>query len=367
LQTLLNYQFKTKAIKHNLQWGARYHRDEVDRFQWVDKYAMQNSKMKLTETGKAGTESNIITNAEAFSSYLLYHLHYNKIRISPGLRYEDIKLTNKDYGKTDTERIGLKLKEDHNTTKAFIPGISAHYTINKFWTSFVGVHKGFAPAGASKNSKPESSVNYELGTKYVNHNRETKVVLFLSDYSNLLGADLAASGGAGSGELLNQGKAQVKGIEFQSTYDPISGKNKKIQLPITLVYTLTHAIFQSSFNSEFEGWGPVKNGDEMPYVAKNQIAILISAEHKQFMTTLSARYNGAMRTVAGHGPLVIASSTEEAIIIDWAGTFRITQNIDFFATTTNITNKIYIVSRNPAGARPGLPRAFNFGIKFNLI
>jgi Fe(3+) dicitrate transport protein len=367
IQTLMNYQFKTKAIKQNVQFGARYHRDDVDRFQWIDKYAMQNSQMKLTEIGKAGTESNVITTAEAFSSYVLYHFQYNKIRITPGLRYEDIKLVNKDYEKTDTERTGVKLKEDNNRSKAFIPGVSAHYTFNRLWTSFAGIHKGFAPAGASENSKPENSVNYEFGAKYTHHNRETKLVLFLSDYSNLLGADLAASGGAGSGELLNQGKANVKGIEFQGTYDPISGKNKKIQLPITLVYTLTHAIFQTSFNSEFEGWGPVTKGDEMPYIAKNQMALLINAEHKTFMTTLSVRYNGAMRTIAGRGPLVVSTSTDEAIIIDWAGTFRITQNIDFFATVTNITNKVYIVSRNPAGARPGLPRAVNFGIKFNLI
>ena len=42
------------------------------------------------------------------------------------------------------------------------------------------------------------------------------------------------------------------------------------------------------------------------------------------------------------------------------------QHFNLFANTLNITNEIYSVARRPAGLRPGMPRAFNLGIKANF-
>ena len=156
------------------------------------------------------------------------------------------------------------------------------------------------------------------------------------------------------------------GFEGQGTYDPLSGKKKKFHLPLTLVYTFTDGQFLSSFKSEFEGWGTVNKGDDLPYLAQHQVALLATLEHRYFSVTLSGRYNGAMRTIAGSGEMSKLLSTDDAMIADFAANYHMHRNFDLFGTVTNLFNDTYIVSRNPAGARPGLPRAFNFGMKFNL-
>jgi Fe(3+) dicitrate transport protein len=205
-----------------------------------------------------------------------------------------------------------------------------------------------------------------LGARFYRLHTEGRFAFFLSDYANLLGSDLAAAGGAGSGLLFNGGKARVMGFEGQGTYDPLSGKKKKFHLPLTLVYTFTDGQFLSSFKSEFEGWGTVNKGDDLPYLAQHQVALLATLEHRYFSVTLSGRYNGAMRTIAGSGEMSKLLSTDDAMIADFAANYHMHRNFDLFGTVTNLFNDTYIVSRNPAGARPGLPRAFNFGMKFNL-
>lgn len=366
VQTLLTWNKESDKLKHHAQWGVRAHEDGVDRFQFTDKYAMKNGAMLMTTAGIPGTESNRLENAQALSSFVLYRLSYGKLTLTPGLRYENVVLSSKDYGKADVTRTGKDLKTSENKFDAWIPGISADYKINRIWSTFAGVHKGFAPGGSNEESKPESSFNYELGARFYRMHSEGRFAFFLSDYTNLLGSDLAAAGGAGSGMMFNGGKARVMGFEGQGTYDPLSGKKRKFHLPLTLVYTYTDGQFLSSFKSEFEGWGTVNKGDDLPYLAKHQLTLMATLENRYISATLSCRYNGAMRTMAGTGEIATLFSTDEAIIADAALSYHMHRNFDLFASATNLFNDTYIVSRNPAGARPGLPRAFNFGMKFNL-
>ena len=39
------------------------------------------------------------------------------------------------------------------------------------------------------------------------------------------------------------------------------------------------------------------------------------------------------------------------------------KNISLFANATNLTDEVYGVARRPAGLRPGMPAAFNIGLK----
>ncbi len=367
VQTALTFDFKTGKIAHQTQLGIRYHQDEIDRFQWVDEYAMDNGVMELTKAGIGGTESNRIETADALATYLQYKLKVGKFTAIPGIRHEHIQAIRKDYGKKDPERTGVDLSERSNTIDVFIPGIGMDYQFSKYLSSFAGVHKGFAPPGSREETKPEESINYELGTRYTKNALSAQAVIFFNDYSNLLGTDLEASGGAGSGDLYNGGEVETKGLELQMSYDLLAfDQQSAFSLPLSIVYTYTDAIFQNDFSSDFEGWGTVVAGDEFPYLAHNQLTVILSLEHHKFSLSLSGRFMDEMRTAPGQGEIRQSERTDDYFVIDASANYNLHKNISLFGSATNLNDQVYMVARRPAGLRPGMPRAFNIGLKANF-
>jgi Fe(3+) dicitrate transport protein len=366
-QTVLGYNFKTGQLNHTIDLGVRLHHDEVDRFQWVDEYAMENGVMQLTKSGTPGTESNRVESATALATYLQYKLKIGKFTATPGLRHESIELNRRDYGKTDPNRTGTDLKERSNHVNVVIPGIGIDYRFNYNISTFAGVHKGFAPPGSVDGALPEKSTNYEAGVRYTTNSLSGQAVLFYNDYQNLLGSDLSAAGGGGSGTLFNGGEVVAKGIEFQSTYNLLNSVDgATFSLPLSLVYTYTSAVFESSFESDFEGWGTVNEGDEFPYLAHNQFTFIVGLEHSKFSLNLSGRYTDEMRTAPGQGVISASEKTDSYLIIDASANYMAAKNIALFTNVTNLSNQVYVVARRPAGLRPGMPRAFNLGLKANF-
>lgn len=367
VQTALGINFKTNAFTHEIDFGARIHQDQVDRFQWDDQYAMNNGVMQLTNSGTPGTESNRIGTANAFASYVQYKLKYKKFTFVPGLRYENIRIEQKDYGKNDIQRLGTNLVKNSNQVDVFIPGAGLDYQFNKYMSTFAGVHKGFSPPGPQDETNPEESINYELGFRYTKNSLSGQATLFFNDYSNLLGSDLSAVGGNGSGDLFNGGEVEAKGLEFQLSYDLLATRKKSaFALPITVTYTYTDAKFKNSFSSTFGDWGTVSAGDEFPYLAKNQFTVMLGLEHHKFSLNLSGRYMDEMRTSPGQGAIPANGKTDAYFIIDVSANYNVHRNISLFASCTNITNKVYVVARRPSGLRPGMPQAFNIGLKANF-
>jgi Fe(3+) dicitrate transport protein len=367
IQTVLGFNFKTNRITHNIDFGLRLHQDQMDRFQWVDEYAMDNGVMELTKLGTPGTESNRIESAKAFATYVQYKLEIGNFTAIPGLRYENMTLSKQDFGKSDPDRTGIDLKERSNQVEVFIPGIGLDYKFNRYWSTFAGIHKGFSPAGSKEGTEPEKSINYELGTRLSKTSLSGEAVVFINDYSNLLGTDLAAAGGGGTTDLFNGGEVLTKGLEFQLTYD-LLGPNPStpFRLPLSIVYTYTDSEFQNNFKSDNESWGQVSAGDEFPYLANNQVTFILGAEHQKFNINLSGRYIDEMRTVPGQGTIPENEKTEAYFVIDASANYAVHNNISLFTNATNLTNKAYLVARRPAGLRPGMPRAFNIGIKANF-
>lgn len=364
VQTILGFIFTTHSIKHNIDVGFRVHQDQIDRFQWDDAYAMDDGVMKLTNAGKKGTESNRIETADAIATYLQYKLSLGKLTFTPGVRYENITMAREDYGKNDPERMGSDLTERSNNVDVYIPGIGLDYRFNNYLSTFVGVHKGFSPPGSKVGTKPEESINYELGTRYVKNALSGQVVVFFNDYSNLLGTDLAAAGGGGTSDLFNAGEVQTKGLEFQFTYDLLATqKNSIFSFPLTIAYTYTDAKFQNDFKSDFEGWGLVAEGDQFPYLANNQFSFIASVEHRKFNINLSGRYMDEMRTAPGKGDIPNNEKTDSYFVVDASASFNLHKFISLFANATNLTDQVYVVARRPAGLRPGMPRAYNIGLK----
>jgi Fe(3+) dicitrate transport protein len=367
LQTQMNYQFKTGSITHELEVGIRYHEDQVDRFQWEDEYSIQNNIMMQTKAGIAGTESNRVNSAAALASFVQYKIRISKLSLTPGIRYENIYMKGKDYGKTDPNRTGKALVETTNRVDVYIPGMGADYQFNAYTSAFAGVHKGFSPPGSKDETQPENSINYEGGIRYTKNALSGQAVLFFNDYRNLLGSDLSAVGGAGTGDLFNAGKVETKGLEFQLAYDLAAMYEKSdFSIPVSVAYTYTDASFKTSFVSSFEDWGIVNAGDEFPYLAQNQFTLSAGFENRLFSFNISGRYMDAMRTAPGQGTQLANEKTDAYFVMDASAAYNLHKNISLFASATNLSNEVYVVARRPAGLRPGMPRAFNIGMKANF-
>ena len=109
VQAVLNWSIEN----HDIQAGLRIHADEMDRFQWEDRYQMVGGKLNMTTAATPGTDSNRIDSAEATSLYVEDRMTSGNFIVTGGLRYEEITVKREDWGKTDPSRAGdASIKED---------------------------------------------------------------------------------------------------------------------------------------------------------------------------------------------------------------------------------------------------------------
>ncbi len=357
IQSVIAHKYQTDRASHEVEYGIRYHYDEEDRFQHEDIYSINSGIMALTSAGAPGSQSNLIGKAKALALYVENDIDYGKLKLSPGLRYESIKLTRDNRANGDV---------DINHIDIFLPGLGAVYDLNSKYNIFASVHKGFAPPGPSTNTdqRSEESVNYEIGMRFDNQNLKTELVGFYNDYSNLLGEDTLSSSGSGTGDLYNGGEVTVYGIEASLKYDfaNLTDQNR-FKLPFNINYTYTSSEFDSSFTSSFDEWGTVTKGDELPYVPEHQIFTSIGVEANKWSSYFSAKYISEMRTEAGSGAIAYGSGTDDHLVFDATAEYKIDNNNKLFLSLYNITDEEYVVARRPAGARPGAPLSVLAGIK----
>ena len=364
IQSVANYNFGNGAVKHDLDFGFRYHEDFEDRFQWVDGFAMQNGLMNRTSNGVAGTDENRITKAEAIAAHVLYTITYAKFTFSPGIRYENINLESINYGSKDISRAGTSTVKVDNRSDVWIPGMGILYKINEDYNVFTSVHKGFSPPGAKVGEDAENSINTELGFRFSKNNFYGELIGYYNDFSNLQGADNMSGGGSGTGDLFNAGAAIVKGLEFMATYVILNDPTKGFKLPVSLTYTLTDTKLKSDFNSPI--WGNVSRGDEIPYIAKNQFALSAAFETQKFNLAISGKYQDAFRTLAGTGTIPTQNKVNNNFIVDLSAKYHLNQRVSLMSNIVNLMDKKYAASRVPAGLRPGMPFSINFGIMAQL-
>ncbi len=366
IQAIVGLDLPNRTVRHDLELGIRVHEDEMDRFQWVDSYRMTDGTMVRTIEGPPGTESNRIERATATSGYLQYRLVMGRVTAIPGIRYERVSLRRLDYGRNDVSRTGADLATRSNTVGAWIPGVGVDVDLLGGLHAFAGVHRGFAPPDSRDGTRPESSVNYELGGRLLRGLARAEAVAFFTDYSNLLGSDLAASGGGGTTDQFNGGDVHVYGLELSAAYDLGILSRRGFSVPLRFGYTFTSAQFQNSFESDFEPWGTVAAGDNLPYVPRHQFSGSMGLETLRFNADVSVQYSGRMRTNAGTGDYLASEATDEHLTIDVAAGYRVSRRARIVARVLNITDSDYIAARRPAGIRPGLPRRIAIGIKTTL-
>ena len=341
------------ATAQRLTLGVRYHRDGTDRFDARDRYLPSGSTLVQVAAGDPGSAGNRVESAAAWAGYLRAALHLGKWTFTPGVRAESIGFQRVEYAPADPERsAGIRTSR---RVSVLLPGMGVNWSVREGFDVFAGVHRGFVPPGTAADAQPERNVQSELGLRTVGRRASAQLVAFHCSYDRLLGADLTALGGSGTGDAFNGGKAYAGGIEAEGVVDLLGRwSTHRFSLPLQLTYTWTDARFTESFVSTFEPWGNVEAGDRMPYVSPHTAAAVLGYVRGPWAVDASFRWAAAM----GWGePVAVADAG-----VRWE--FR--PGCEVRLQATNLGDADAIASYRPYGARPIAPRMVRFGCAFAL-
>ncbi|MCF2949377.1 TonB-dependent receptor [Paraglaciecola aquimarina] len=358
IQTVLNADLN----EHQVKFGLRLHKDEMDRFQWVDKYLLDASyQMTLSSAGVPGTDSNRIDSAEALALFVHDQWAVGDFVINAGLRYEDMVLDRRDWGKEDPSRITTPSYKE-NKVDVFLPSLAVTYRLTQDMVLLAGVQKGFAPpAPGNASATNEESMNFELGARYAHNQFRAEAIVFQSDYENMHGNCTASQNcdDENIGDQYNAGEVDVSGLELKAGYIVNLGE---ISMPLDFTYTYTQTEFMNTFESDF--WGDVQAGDEFPYVPENQFQFTLGLEQGKWHSNILVRYSSEMRTRAGNG--VALEPIKSRTIVDLVAGYHLAENQQISFSIDNLLDEKYMSSRVHGSIMVGKPLSANIGYKYSF-
>ncbi|MDP2213304.1 TonB-dependent receptor domain-containing protein [Phenylobacterium sp.] len=363
VQSVVAVDFQTGAMDHGLEFSVRHHRDEEDRFQQDDRYTMVNGRMVLASAGAPGSQENRLGEAKAWAFFLRDEMGFGALTITPGLRYETIRLKRTDWALTDPART-TQTRVIHSNVDVWIPGVSAAWRLNPEFLLIAGAHRGFANPGPGSTSDAETSWSYEAGVRWGRGGWQAEAIAFFNDYDNLVGTCTASTGaGCNIGDQFDGGAVEVRGLEVAASHTFADLAVNGFAIPVSLAYTFTDAEFKSSFVSAYGPWGAVNAGDELPYLPEHQLNLTVGLELERLKLTSGFNWVSEARETAGSGPIAASDKIDERLVIDLAAEYAVTPNFALFATVQNVADETYNVSFSPAGARPGAPRLVMAGVR----
>ena len=365
-QATFDFTFGNTAMA--LTTGLRLHEDEEDRLHRDDRFRMENSELVMTSAGAPGSAANRLSGAEAKALFVETEIRHGAWILTPGARFEDIDMTRRDYAATDPSRSLGPTEVRNNSASVFIPGMGALYRLDDSWRLLAGVHKGFNPPAPGSNASEESSLNVEFGTRYASERFQFEAIYFINDYDNLVGTVTASTGGSGQiGDQFDGGEVTVQGVELSADYGWTNLGGRGLDLPLSLRYTwTTEAQFNNAFESEFEPWGDVQVGDELPYMPEHQLRAAAGLETQTWNVNLAANFVGKMRTVAGQGAHIESETVDSHVVWDLLARWHFTESLSSYVKVDNLLDETYVAARRPAGVRPGLERTAYLGLSFSL-
>jgi Fe(3+) dicitrate transport protein len=241
IEPRLDLNHKLFGIENDLVAGFRYHKEDIDRKGFrgkspafsslsyaksfigvpVDDYKDDDTDEPFVNGPDGYFREHIKTEVTAMSYYLQNTFHVGNWSLTPGLRFEDVKVKNNVLwagGESQSAK-------DTNSYSKLLPGFGVAWNGIENTTFFGGVHKGFAPPRPDRdlsensngdividNTKPEESTNWEVGvrSKYFK-GINAQATLFHTDFDEIVIKN--------GGRFENGGKSLMQGLELAGRVD----------------------------------------------------------------------------------------------------------------------------------------------------
>ena len=349
IQSKLNHIAQLGNSQHELEVGVRYHEDSEDRNQPTETW-QQSADGSLVYVS-TGTPSTRYTSAKAWSAYVSDDITVGSLVVSPGVRVEDYKI----------EREGSTSKVTDQQVTLF--GLGVTYQLNDGLSAFFGAHEGHSPAPNDGSSDPEEALNIETGVRLNDETLNAEATVFVSDYSNLLGA-CTASGGAGDctvGDSYNGGAAIVQGLELlaNTAYELTNGLNA----PVGVTYTYTDAEFDSTFDDDAL-WGDVTKGDKLPNLSEHQLQLRAGLNKDAWGLNVNVNYFSDTCATAACAK---SEEIDAYTVVDVSSRYQLNAATKLYANIDNLLNAEDVVARAPKnGARAQKPLSFMLGVSHSF-
>lgn len=286
IEPRLDFSHNLFGIESDAVVGFRYHREEADRRQYRNNQpsvqSLSAAKQLFGQNGGEGHREWIDIDVEAKSYYAQNTFYVGDWSITPGLRIEDIRI------RTNIKRAEGQPQNNPessltNRQTEVLPGLGVAWNGIDNTTLFAGVHKGFAPprpdrdivapGGANTASvaktKPEESINYEVGVRS-NYFKGVglEATLFHIDFDEIVISD-------GFGSFTNGGESQHSGIELAGRID------------FGTVYNTPHNFYvmgsyMNLFTAKFKKTSlanDIVSGDRLPYAPRHVASLSFGYAH----------------------------------------------------------------------------------------
>jgi len=388
------FRFGTGNIQHEIMAGLRLHKDDIRRLQWEDTYtqAANGTISDVTRGTPGGSDvpggaGNRYQETTALALFVQDTIEAGNWTIVPGIRYEmldQISQDTKGAGEPVLQSAGgTRGRNGENSFNVSAYGVGVSYQFNEQWTGFSGLHTGYStpsPRSTRSGLDPETSIAFELGTRYTNTPKAlaAESTFFYTAFEDLIVVDnVGGTGGSEHTPAQNFGEVDTYGIEFALQYDAGLANDWGISNPSYLSMTYTNAEQKSdTFSTDAESiFSFGKAGNAVPYIPELTLSLGTGVETKKWGAFISANYvsetytsaNNVDEQINGVGsPDARYGKTDRYVTADVSVFYRINEAVKLFGGVQNLFDEEYVVSRQPDGARGGLPQFVYAGIEMDI-
>ncbi|WP_443147338.1 TonB-dependent receptor family protein [Photobacterium sp. MCCC 1A19761] len=341
----INFYLAGNEVSQNWIIGTRFVHEDID--------------YRLTQTsiadGSTTTPRNWQLKTDAWAAYISNEigLMQDRLKLTPGLRYESIDMQFHDLGKNTS---------DDNQVSELLPGLTLAYHLTEEWVGYANGQRSLrAPQIAYIRGKGEEGMelawNYELGTRFTGEESTFNIALYRIDFEDQL------QWNSGEQSFDNIGETRHQGLEVEGSYSP----SALPELSLHLAYNYLDA---EQREGKFAG-------NRLPYTSKHQVIWDASYDLRGYETTLSGLYfsdafsdnaNTTEEDARGANGLIPSYTVwnlnvGKDVIANDTGTLRVN------LTMNNLFDKAYYfrgIDVSPVGRYPAPGRSYSLDLNYTF-